>query len=119
MDKRLLVQTLSACAICCLAAASTSGQGLTKRVELENVIGAGQPESEASGRVAVFDGNHPSGDVPTLDVSLKNLPCRGGGRDPITEIADQLGAAFYGLYVSTAAVPTPTRLHIFNTDCST
>ncbi|MFQ6024724.1 MAG: hypothetical protein ACE5NW_18580, partial [Acidiferrobacterales bacterium] len=75
------------------------------------------PEKDASGRVMVTTG-HPLRGGPTFEIDIKNLVCRSGGLDPIDSQADQLGAAFYALYLTTVNEPR-TRLHIFNTICST
>lgn len=95
-----------------------AAQSLARIVPLQTVRASG-PENQASGRVLIFEGSRFTGDMPVLDFSVKDLICRSGGLDPIDPSADQIGAAFYGIYLKTVSDPVGRRLHIFNTDCST
>lgn len=94
---------------------SLHAQGLGMIVPLENQI-TEFGEAGATARVLVFTNGPNSG--TTLEIDIKDLFCRSGGGDPDSPYADQVGAAFYSLYIDTVNEP-PTRLHIFNTICST
>lgn len=92
-------------------------QGLGMIIPLENQINADGLE-DATARVAVFTWGPGPRSATRLEIDAQNLHCRSGGTLPDCPDCDQLGAAFYSLYIDTVSEP-PTRLHIFNTDCST
>lgn len=108
---RVLILALTSVAL----VASVALAGVNKRIALENQLPT-FGEGVASGSAKIFD-DTARGSL-TLDLDVKNLFCRSSGLDPITPSADQLGAAFYSLWISTHNEPL-TRVHIFNTDCFT
>ena len=89
-------------------------QGNAKVVQLVNQL-AGQ---SYEGRAVIFEPSQGTAGATQIELDLKNVFCRAGGRDPDIEQADQVGRAFHSLSITTVFEPR-TRLHIFNTDCST
>ena len=103
---------LSAFLVSLASVSIAEAQGRVKTIELVNQLPP--PEEGATARARVFEDNA-RGDV-TLEFDIANLFCRSSGLNPIVPQADQLGAAFYTLWV-TDWTGLRTRLHIFNTEC--
>ena len=98
-----------------VSVSSLHAQSLGMIVPLENQVTKNGLEG-AKARVFVFT-NGPQYRT-NLEIDAKKLHCRSGGTLPNCPDGDRLGAAFYSLYLTTVNEP-PTRLHIFNTNCST